>query len=101
MDSYGSQGSPHRPLVTIVCPVFNEEKSVELFYERFTAALAAIEEKVRYELLFVNNRSTDRTLDIIRTIAGKDPRVHHLTLSRNFGYQASITAGMRNARGDC
>ena len=62
---------------------------------------ANVEEKVRYELLFVNNRSTDRTLEIIRELAEKDRRVNHLTLSRNFGYQASITAGMRNARGDC
>jgi dolichol-phosphate mannosyltransferase len=96
-----SQGSPLRPLVTIVCPVFNEEKSVALFYERFSAALAGIEDKVRYELLFVNNRSTDRTLEIIKGLTEKDPRVNHITLSRNFGYQASITAGMRNARGDC
>lgn len=96
-----SRGSLDRPLVTIVCPVFNEERSVGLFYERFTNALARIEEKVRYELLFVNNRSTDRTLEIIKGLAAKDPRVNHITLSRNFGYQASITAGMRNARGDC
>lgn len=96
-----SQGTPLRPLVTIVCPVFNEEKSVALFYQRFTEALRGVEEKVRYELLFVNNRSTDRTLEIIRGLTEKDPRVNHLTLSRNFGYQASITAGMRNARGDC
>jgi dolichol-phosphate mannosyltransferase len=87
--------------VTIVCPVFNEEKSVELFYERFTNALRGVDDKVRYELLFVNNRSTDRTLEIIKALGQKDTRVHHLTLSRNFGYQASITAGMRNARGDC
>jgi polyisoprenyl-phosphate glycosyltransferase len=96
-----SQGSPARPLVTIVCPVFNEEESITLFYERFSAALAGIEAKVRYELVFVNNCSTDRTLEIIKSLADKDPRVNHITLSRNFGYQASITAGMRNARGDC
>jgi glycosyltransferase involved in cell wall biosynthesis len=96
-----SRGSLDRPLVTIVCPVFNEEESVGLFYERFTGALAGVEQKVRYELLFVNNRSTDRTLEIIRELGAKDPRVNHLTLSRNFGYQASITAGMHHARGDC
>src|SRR5581483_10012519 len=92
---------PVRPLVTIVCPVFNEEKSVALFYERLRAAMQEAEAKVRYELLFVNNRSVDRTLDVIREIADRDPRVHFITLSRNFGYQASITAGMRHAKGDC
>jgi glycosyltransferase involved in cell wall biosynthesis len=87
--------------VTIVCPVFNEEKSVELFYARLVAAMKVAEDRVRYELLFVNNRSTDCTLDIIRSLSERDARVNVLTLSRNFGYQASITAGMRHARGDC
>jgi dolichol-phosphate mannosyltransferase len=98
MNSRGSQG---RPLVTVVCPVFNEEKSVELFHARLTEAMREIESTVRYELLFVNNRSVDRTLAIIHQLIEKDPRVSVLTLSRNFGYQASITAGMRHAKGDC
>jgi len=96
-----SRASGQRPLVTIVCPVFNEEKSVELFYARLVAAMKETEAKIRYELLFVNNRSTDRTLDIIRGLYEKDARVNVITLSRNFGYQASITAGMRHAKGDC
>jgi len=95
------RASDGRPLVTIVCPVFNEEKSVELFYGRLTSAMKEAESKVRYELLFVNNRSTDRTLEIIGGIQDKDDRVSVITLSRNFGYQASITAGMRTAKGDC
>jgi dolichol-phosphate mannosyltransferase len=88
------------PLVTIVCPVFNEAETVLLFYERLTKALAECEGKVRFELLFVNNRSTDRTLEVVRALAEKDPRVNYLTLSRNYGYQASITAGMTHAKGD-
>jgi glycosyltransferase involved in cell wall biosynthesis len=96
-----TQASPGRPLVTIVCPVFNEEKSIELFYKRLCAAMASVEAKVGYELLFINNRSTDRTLPIVKGLSEQDPRVHFLTLSRNFGYQASITAGMRHAKGDC
>ncbi len=88
------------PLVTVVCPVFNEEKAVPLFYERFVKAIAPMEDKVRFELLFMNNRSVDQTLPIIMALREKDPRVQVLTFSRNFGYQASITAGMRHARGD-
>jgi glycosyltransferase involved in cell wall biosynthesis len=95
-----SAASP-RPLVTVVCPVFNEEKSVELFYDRLCRAMLEIESKVRYELLFINNRSTDQTLDIVLRLAAADAKVSVLTLSRNFGYQASITAGMRHAHGDC
>jgi polyisoprenyl-phosphate glycosyltransferase len=89
------------PLVTIVCPVYNEEESVEPFYRRLMTALEAVASRVRVELLFVNNRSTDRTLDIVRGLSATDPRVGYVTLARNFGYQASITAGMRSARGDC
>lgn len=88
------------PLLTVVCPVFNEEQTVPLFYERFTKAIDALAGKVDVEILFVNNRSTDGTLDAVRDLAARDPRVGFITLSRNYGYQASITAGMRHGRGD-
>lgn len=89
-----------RKLVTIVCPVFNEEKAVPLFYDRLVKALASVEEKVRFEILFVNNRSTDSTEQQVLALKEKDPRVQILTMSRNYGYQASISAGMRHASGD-
>ncbi|HVE87137.1 MAG TPA: glycosyltransferase family 2 protein [Myxococcales bacterium] len=89
-----------RPLVTVVCPVFNEEAAIPVFHQRITRALQASEDRVRVELLFVNNRSTDRTLEVLRELKRSDPRVRYLTMSRNYGYQASITAGMRHARGD-
>ena len=89
-----------RKLVSIVCPVFNEEKAVPLFYARLVKALAPTETKVRYEILFVNNRSTDGTERAVMDLREKDPRVQLLTMSRNFGYQASISAGMRHASGD-
>jgi polyisoprenyl-phosphate glycosyltransferase len=95
-----SPGAAEHPLVTIVCPVFNEEQSVPLFYARLLLALKEIQAKVRFEFLFMNNRSTDRTLDVIKELQAKDPRVRYITLSRNFGYQASITAGMKHASGD-
>jgi polyisoprenyl-phosphate glycosyltransferase len=91
---------PPLPLVTVVCPVFNEEASVPPFYERLTKALQVTQTKVRFELLFVNNRSTDGTVDVIRRLQATDTRVKLITLSRNYGYQASITAGMRHATGD-
>lgn len=90
----------HKPLVSIVCPVFNEERAIPLFYERLTRALAPSEEKVRFEFVFMNNRSTDRTIEILRELQAGDPRIQIITFSRNFGYQASITAGMRHAQGD-
>ncbi|MEW5739879.1 MAG: glycosyltransferase family 2 protein [Myxococcota bacterium] len=89
-----------KKLVTIVCPVFNEEQAVPLFYGRLKAALATIEDQVNFEILFVNNRSTDGTEAAVMKLRETDPRVQLLTMSRNFGYQASISAGMRNASGD-
>jgi glycosyltransferase involved in cell wall biosynthesis len=88
------------PLVTVVCPVFNEEQSIPPFYARLNEALKAVDGKVRIELLFVNNRSTDTTLAVLQELQKTDRRVNVITLSRNFGYQASITAGMRHASGD-
>ena len=84
--------SDSRKLVTIVCPVFNEEHAVPLFYERLAKSLASIEDRVRFEVLFVNNRSTDGTEAAVMALHAKDPRVQLLTLSRNYGYQASISA---------
>ncbi len=89
-----------RKLVTVVCPVFNEELAVPLFYARLEKALASVEDRVRFEILFVNNRSTDGTEGAVLALREKDPRVQLLTMSRNYGYQASITAGMRHASGD-
>lgn len=91
-----------KKLVTIVCPVFNEERAVPLFYERLRAALEPLEQgdQVGFEILFVNNRSTDGTEAAVLKLRETDPRVQLLTLSRNFGYQASISAGMRHASGD-
>ena len=95
-----SGASATKPLVTVVCPVFNEETTVPLFYGRLAPAIATIEDRVRFEILFVDNRSTDGTMDAIAALQEKDPRVNVIRLSRNYGYQASISAGMGNARGD-
>ena len=66
----GSQGSVACPLVTIVCPVFSEERSVEPFYQRLSAAIESADTRIRFELLFINNRSADRTLQIIQCASG-------------------------------
>jgi len=95
-----TQPSANRKLVTIVCPVFNEEQAVPLFFARLRAAIKPAEEKVDFEFLFVNNRSTDATEAMVLALREQDPRVQLFTMSRNFGYQASISAGMFHASGD-
>lgn len=92
--------SDARRLVTIVCPVFNEQQAVPLFYRRLSEAIRPLDDSVRFEILFVNNRSTDGTVAAVLALREEDPRVHLLTMSRNFGYQSSISAGMHHATGD-
>ncbi len=89
-----------RKRVSIVCPVFNEEESVPLFYERLQKAIAPLQAEIDFELIFTNNRSTDKTFEVILALREQDPAIQVITLSRNFGYQSSVTSGLRYATGD-
>jgi dolichol-phosphate mannosyltransferase len=88
------------PLVSVVAPVFNEEDGIAEFYDRTTRAMEAIIPRVRHELVFVNDGSSDASLDILRKIAATDRRARIIDLSRNFGHQLAITSGIDNASGD-
>lgn len=81
-----------RERLTVVVPVYNEEESVVPFYERARPALESL--GVDWELLFVNDGSTDGSLQNILDLRNKDPKVKVLTLSRNFGYHAGLIAGL-------
>ena len=89
-----------KPLISIVCPVYNEEQAIPIFYGRLKDAIAPLADKYEFELIFTNNRSTDGTLSIIRALRENDPSVQVVTLSRNFGYQASVLAGISYSAGD-
>ena len=83
-------------LLSVVAPMFNEESTAERFYERVCAALEA----VPFELVVVDDGSTDGTPAILDRLAASDPRVRVVYLSRNFGHQTAITTGLDHARGD-
>jgi len=87
-------------LISVVVPVFDEAGGIALFHDRTLRALAAIPES-RFELIYVDDGSRDGSLRVLRGFAEADPRVRVLKLSRNFGHQIAITAGMDEARGDC
>lgn len=89
----------NKPRVSIICPVYNEELAIPIFYERLIKAVAPLSDRYYFELIFTNNRSTDGTLDVIRALHEKDKTVQAITLSRNFGYQASVLAGITHAVG--
>lgn len=89
-----------KPLVSIICPVYNEESAIPVFYKRLKAAVAPLSGKYDFELIFTNNCSVDGTLSAIQALREKDPTVQVITLSRNFGYQASVLAGVNYSTGD-
>ena len=83
-------------LLSIVAPVYDEEELVEEFVRRAIAAAAGY----AFELVIVNDGSSDRTPELLDRIAASDPRVRVIHLSRNFGHQAALTAGLEHAVGD-
>src|SRR4051812_15821460 len=87
-------------LISVVCPVFNEEDGIVEFYDRTSAAMQAISPEIRYEFVFVDDGSRDSSAGIIRKLAKDDERISLIEFSRNFGHQLAITAGIDHARGD-
>lgn len=84
--------------VSLVVPVYNEEQTVGLFLDRVKSVLAA-EPTVRLEFVFVNDGSSDRTLDRLIECQARDGGIRIVDLSRNFGKEAALTAGMKVATG--
>jgi polyisoprenyl-phosphate glycosyltransferase len=83
-------------LLSVVAPVYNEEGTIEEFYSRVLASL----EGVNFELVLVDDGSSDSSAAILDRLAESDPRVRLVLLSRNFGHQTALTAGLDHARGD-
>jgi dolichol-phosphate mannosyltransferase len=83
-------------LLSVVAPACNEQDLIAEFHARTVAALDGLP----FELIIVDDGSTDGTPELLRAIAARDDRVRVVTLSRNFGHQAAITAGLDRARGD-
>lgn len=82
---------------SIVLPIFNEELVIPELHRRLTRVMERIQEP--YELIFVNDCSSDRSLEQLRALAQQDTRVRVLHFSRNFGHQIAITAGMDHSQG--
>jgi dolichol-phosphate mannosyltransferase len=83
-------------LLSVVAPVYNEEATIDEFYARVCTAL----EGLRFELVVVDDGSTDGSAAALERLAQHDPRVRVVCLSRNFGHQTALTAGLDHARGD-
>jgi glycosyltransferase involved in cell wall biosynthesis len=88
------------PLLSVVVPVKNEEDGILPFVQRVGAILDGIAQDSGWEILFVDDGSTDATLAAIVAANQRDPRVRALSLSRNFGKEAALSAGLDHARGE-
>ena len=85
-------------LLSVVIPCFNEEAAIGETHRRLVATLDAVPE-FTFELVYVDAGSRDATLNVLRDLQQADARVRVLALSRNFGHQMAITAGLQNAAG--
>lgn len=92
------QPSPYR--ISVVVPVYNESAGIRAFHERATKALEGLP-GASFELLYVDDGSRDDSFQQLSGFAAADPRIRVVKLSRNFGHQIAITAGLDRARGDC
>jgi dolichol-phosphate mannosyltransferase len=84
--------------LSVVIPVLNEELNVRELVCRLCAALESL--GISFEIVFVNDGSTDRTGDLLRELHAEDKRVKSIHMARNFGHQAAISAGLRVSAGD-
>jgi polyisoprenyl-phosphate glycosyltransferase len=89
---------PADPLLSLIVPVFNEEESIDIF---LTAVEPFLDKAgLRFEIVFVNDGSRDETLGHLLDCCGRDKRIRIVNLSRNFGKEAALTAGIDHASGD-
>ena len=85
-------------LISLVVPAYNEEEVLEAFHREVSAEIDGLPDD--FEFVFIDDGSRDRTAVIMRSLAERDSRVRAVILSRNFGHEAAIEAGLRAARGD-
>ena len=88
------------PTITVICPVFNEEATVPLFFDRIRKVFDQLKGEYNPNLIFVDNCSQDRTPEVVKSLCAQHSYVFTIVLSRNFGYQCSVECGLRNAKGD-
>lgn len=87
--------------ISIIIPAYNEEKNIGLIYEKLAEVFRTFDaEKYAFDVLFVNDGSTDKTVQEIEKLAQGDPNVRFIDFSRNFGKEVATTAGINNCTGD-
>jgi len=82
--------------ISVIVPCFNEEEGLETFHQTLIRFLP---DQYHYEIIYVNDGSTDRTLQVILNLTGNNPAIRYISLSRNFGHQNALKAGYDFASG--
>jgi glycosyltransferase involved in cell wall biosynthesis len=85
--------------LSVVVPCYNEQDALPIFYEEIRKVAASMSE-LDWDFIFVNDGSKDNTLEILKSLRKQDNRVHYISFSRNFGKEAAIYAGLKNAKGN-
>ena len=86
--------------LSIFCPVYNEQEVLPIFIEKLETIIEKISDKYEVNVIFTDNCSTDKSLNIIRKYANNNDYVYFFCLSKNFGYQASLEVTIKNIIGD-
>lgn len=86
--------------ISVVIPAYNEQESLPMLYERIEKLMEQMEE-YEFEILFVNDGSKDKTIELIKEMRKKDNRICYVDFSRNFGKEIAMIAGLDYATGDC
>lgn len=85
-------------MISVLIPVYNEEENLPVIYDRLNKVLNTLGKP--YEMLFINDGSKDRSLEIIRSLCKEDGHCSYISFSRNFGHQIALSAGIDHCKGD-
>lgn len=86
-------------MISIIVPCYNEEESLPYFYKAIEKVMTKMKD-LKFELIFVNDGSKDKTLEILKEYSKEDKRVKYVSFSRNFGKEAAMLAGLEHSKGD-
>ena len=86
--------------ISIIIPAYNEEEAIPHLMKRINKLMDFVD-KYEFEILFVNDGSKDKTLDLIKEYRKEDKRINYVDFSRNFGKETAMLAGLEYATGDC
>lgn len=85
-------------LISIIIPIYNEEDNIEWHHQKIAKTIHTLPQQ--FEIIYVDDGSSDRSLEILKKVHAKQPSVRYITFSRNFGKEAAISAGLAAAKGD-